>query len=65
MKKLLIHSNNTSFTTEALFPVKNQYLFDIAYAKSADEYIDDILNDDLGERLKYTDVVYIKVSLSS
>lgn len=65
MRKLLIHSNNTSFNTEALFPVKNQYLFDIAYDKNADEYIDDILNGDLGERLKYTDIVYIKLSLSS
>lgn len=65
MRKLLIHSNNTSFNTEGLFPVENQYLFDIAYDKSADEYIDDILNGDLGQRLKHTDIVYIKLSLSS
>jgi len=65
MKKLLIHHNNTSFNTKELFALKEQFVFDIDSDKDADFYMDDILSgEDLKKKLKQSDVLFIKVSLS-
>lgn len=64
MKKLLIHNNNTSLNTEELFSINEQFVFDVDFDKSLDMYINEKLNGELGDLLKQSDIVYIKVALS-
>jgi hypothetical protein len=65
MKKLLIHSNNTSFSNTALFTLAEQFVFDIDFDKDVDFYINENLTDgSLKQKLEKCDIVFIKVSLS-
>jgi DNA-binding NarL/FixJ family response regulator len=65
MKKLLIHSNNTSFNNIELFPTSEQFVFDVDFDKDVDFYINDILSvGNLKQKLEDCDIVFIKVSLS-
>lgn len=65
MKKLLIHSNNSSFSNTKLFPLSEQFVFDVDFDKDVDFYIDDILSEgNLMLKLSDCDLVFIKVSLS-
>lgn len=65
MKKLLIHSNNTSFNNTALFPLVEQFVFDVDFDKDVDFYINENLTDGgLKLKLEKCDIVFIKVSLS-
>ncbi len=65
MKKLLIHSNNTSFNNTELFPTSEQFVFDVDFDKDVDFYINDILTvGNLKQKLEDCDIVFIKVSLS-
>ena len=41
MKKLLIHSNNTSFNNTELFPLAEQFVFDVDFDKDVDFYINE------------------------
>ncbi|MBK8644241.1 MAG: hypothetical protein IPN15_19155 [Saprospiraceae bacterium] len=65
MKKLLIHSNNTSFNNTELFPLAEQFVFDVDFDKDVDFYINENLTDGgLKHKLEKCDIVFIKVSLS-
>lgn len=65
MKKLLIHSNNTSFNNTELFPLAEQFVFDVDFDKDVDFYINENLTDGgLKQKLEKCDIVFIKVSLS-
>lgn len=65
MKKLLIHSNNTSFNRTEIFSISEQFVFDVDFDKDVDFYIDNNLKSgDLKEKLENIDIVFIKVSLS-
>jgi len=65
MKKLLIHSNNTSFNNTELFPLAEQFVFDVDFEKDVDFYINEKLSDsELKRKLEKSDIVFIKVSLS-
>lgn len=65
MKKLLIHSNNTSFNNTELFPLAEQFVFDVDFDKDLDFYINENLTDGgLKQKLEKCDIVFIKVSLS-
>ena len=65
MKKLLIHSNNTSYSNTELFQVSEQFVFDVDFDKDVDLYINDNLTDgNLKQKLENCDIVFIKVSLS-
>lgn len=64
MKKLLIHSNNTSLNTEGLFSYDEQFGFDIDFGKNVDEYIDEKIHGELGKKLSKTDIVFIKIALT-
>jgi CheY-like chemotaxis protein len=65
MKKLLIHSNNTSFSNTELFQLSEQFVFDVDFDKDVDFYINDILTEgNLKQKLENCDIVFIKVSLS-
>jgi hypothetical protein len=65
MKKLLIHSNNTSFSNTGLFQLSEQFVFDVDFDKDVDFYINDNLSDgNLKQKLEDCDIVFIKVSLS-
>ncbi len=65
MKKLLIHSNNTSFNRDDFFSISEQFVFDVDFDKDVDFYIDENLaNRDLKDKLEVADIVFIKVSLS-
>lgn len=65
MKKLLIHSNNTSFSNTELFQLSEQFVFDVDFDKDVDFYINDNLTDgNLKQKLENCDIVFIKVSLS-
>lgn len=65
MKKLLIHSNNTSFSRQEIFSLAEQFVFDIDFDKDVDSYIDELLNNsDLQRKLQIIDVLFIKISLS-
>jgi CheY-like chemotaxis protein len=65
MKKLLIHSNNTSFNNTELFPLTEQFVFDVDFDKDVDFYINENLTDGgLQQKLEKCDIVFIKVSLS-
>lgn len=65
MKKLLIHSNNTSFNNTELFPLAEQFVFDVDFDKDVDFYINENLTDGgLNQKLEKCDIVFIKVSLS-
>lgn len=65
MNKLLIHSNNTSFNNTELFPLAEQFVFDVDFDKDVDFYINENLTDGgLKQKLKKCDIVFIKVSLS-
>jgi CheY-like chemotaxis protein len=65
MKKLLIHSNNTSFSNTELFQLSEQFVFDVDFDKDVDFYINDILSEgNLKQKLEDCDIVFIKVSLS-
>lgn len=65
MKKLLIHSNNTSFNNTELFPLVEQFVFDVDFDKDVDFYINENLTDGgLKQKLDKCDIVFIKVSLS-
>lgn len=65
MKKLLIHSNNTSFNNAALFPFEEQFVFDVDFDKDVDLYIHEQLS--IGpnrDKILASEVLFIKVSLS-
>lgn len=65
MKKLLIHSNNTSFNNTELFPLAEQFVFDVDFDKDVDLYIHEQLT--IGpnrDKILASDVLFIKVSLS-
>lgn len=65
MNKLLIHSNNTSFSNTELFQLSEQFVFDVDFDKDVDFYINDNLIDgSLKQKLENCDIVFIKVSLS-
>lgn len=65
MKKLLIHSNNTSFSNTELFQLSEQFVFDVDFDKDVDFYINDNLTEgNLKQKLENCDIVFIKVSLS-
>ena len=65
MKKLLIHSNNTSFNNTELFPLAEQFVFDVDFDKDVDFYITENLTDGgLKHKLEKCDIVFIKLSLS-
>jgi CheY-like chemotaxis protein len=65
LKILLIHSNNTSFNNTELFPLAEQFVFDVDFDKDVDFYINEILTDGgLKQKLENCDIVFIKVSLS-
>ena len=65
MKKLLIHSNNTSFSNTELFKLSEQFVFDVDFDKDVDFYINDNLTEgNLKQKLENCDIVFIKVSLS-
>lgn len=65
MKKLLIHSNNTSFSNTELFQLSEQFVFDVDFDKDVDFYINDNLTEgNLKQKLENCDMVFIKVSLS-
>ncbi len=65
MKKLLIHSNNTSFSNSELFPLSEQFVFDVDFDKDVDVYINDNLTDGiLKQKIENCDIVFIKVALS-
>ena len=65
MKKLLIHSNNTSFSNTELFQLSEQFVFDVDFDKDVDFYINDNLTEgNLKQKLENCDIVLIKVSLS-
>lgn len=65
MKKLLIHSNNSSFNNTELFPLAEQFVFDVDFDKDVDFYINENLTDGgLKLKLEKCDIVFIKVSLS-
>lgn len=65
MKKLLIHSNNTSFNNTELFPLSEQFVFDVDFDKDVDFYINENLTDGgLKQKLEKCDIAFIKVSLS-
>lgn len=66
MKKLLIHTNNTSFNRPELFSISEQYIFDVDYDTDVDIYIDKILRyDDLNRKISEVDIIFIKPSLSN
>ncbi|MDI9358267.1 MAG: response regulator [Phycisphaerales bacterium] len=69
MNKLLIHSNNTSFSSIERFALPNQFVFDVDADKDVDFYIDEKLNeegaDSLKSKLQKSDIVFIKASLSN
>jgi CheY-like chemotaxis protein len=65
VNKLLIHANNTSFNQIEIFPISEQFVFDVDLDKDVDYYIDEILTDgELTQKLKDIDIVFIKASLS-
>jgi len=65
MKKLLIHSNNTSFSNIKLFQLSEQFVFDVDFDKDVDYYINDNLTAGiLKQKLEDCDLVFIKVALS-
>ena len=65
MKKLLIHSNNTSFSNTELFKLSEQFVFDVDFDKDVDFYINDNLTEgNLKQKIENCDLVFIKVSLS-
>lgn len=65
MKKLLIHSNNTSLNNIKLFSLAEQFVFDIDFDKDVDSYINEILTEGvLKQKLEQCEIVFIKVSLS-
>lgn len=65
MKKLLIHSNNTSFSNTELFQLSEQFVFDVDFDKDVDFYINDNLTEgNLKQKLENCDIVFIKLSLS-
>jgi hypothetical protein len=65
MNKLLIHSNNTTFSNTELFQLSEQFVFDVDFDKDVDFYINDNLIDgSLKQKLENCDIVFIKVSLS-
>jgi CheY-like chemotaxis protein len=66
MKKLLIHSNNTSFSNTAIFQLSEQFVFDVDFDKDVDVYINDNLTaGNLKQKLENCDVIFIKASLSN
>ncbi len=66
MKKLLIHSNNTSFNRPEIFSISEQFVFDVDFDKDVDFYIDEILGSgELKRKINEVDIVFIKVSLSN
>ncbi|MDD4972278.1 MAG: hypothetical protein PHT07_22855 [Paludibacter sp.] len=65
MNKILIHHNNTSFNTTALFSLSDQFVFDVDSDKDIDLYIDENLKDgQLRKLIEQADILFIKVSLS-
>jgi hypothetical protein len=63
--KLLIHNNNTAFNQPKLFPLSEQFVFDVDFDKDVDLYIDENLTEgDLKGKIEKADIVFIKVSLS-
>src|SRR5687768_13387723 len=65
MKKLLVHSNNTSFNKSEYFTVSEQFVFDIDLDKDTDFYINESLTTgELGKKIELVDIIFIKVALS-
>jgi hypothetical protein len=68
MKKLLIHSNNTSFNNTELFAMAEQFVFDVDFDKDVDLYISEKLNDEqevgLKKKIEKSDILFIKAALS-
>jgi CheY-like chemotaxis protein len=65
MNKLLIHSNNTSFSRLEYFQIAEQFVFDLDFDTEIDFYIDKILTGrELGQKILSADVLFIKVALS-
>jgi len=65
MNKLLIHSNNTSFSRLEYFQISEQFVFDLDFDTEIDFYIDRILTGkELGQKILSADVLFIKVALS-
>jgi len=67
MKKLLIHANNTPLNAEKLFPLAEQFVFEVDLDKDVDHYIHEILAEKgkLTELITASDILYIKVALSA
>jgi CheY-like chemotaxis protein len=66
MRKVLVHSNNTSFNRPEIFPVSEQFVFEYDYEEDLDSFIDKLLRDGtLGQMIRHTDVLFIKVALSN
>lgn len=65
MKKLLIHSNNTSFSNTEIFKISEQFVFDIDFDKDVDLYIHaQLTSGPNSDKILASDILFIKVSLS-
>ena len=66
MKKLIIHSQNTFLNSENYFKADEQFVFNMDWdIADVDLYIhDQIVNKNLGQKLKECDIVFIKVGLT-
>lgn len=68
MKKLLIHSDNTSFNRDEIFPTPESFRFDVDFDKDVDLYINEKLHDEaeggLRKKIEKSDILFIKVALS-
>lgn len=65
MKKLLIHSNNTSFSNTELFQLSEQFVFDVDFDKDVDLYIhEQLTTGPNSQKILASDILFIKVSLS-
>ncbi len=68
MKKLLVHSDNTSFNKDIFFPVSESFRFDLDFDKDIDLYITESLDEEhdvgLKKKIERSDIVFIKAALS-
>jgi CheY-like chemotaxis protein len=65
MRKVLVHSNNTSFNRPELFNVSEQSVFEFDYKEDLDSFIGKSLRDgSLAKKIIDADVLFIKVALS-